>query len=314
MITSNSNKVKLNAVGVYIPQDRESNLSIRNKFGLSESFIRDKVGFINRSIKKDNETTSSLCIKAFEELSSGIKIDKNDISLLIVVTQNPDQKIPHTAAIIHNILELSSECMTFDISQACSGFVHGLAVAKALLQLKGYGKALLFTADPYSKIVNPDSKSEAILFGDASTASLISFEEIGYSIEESYFGTAPNSNDCIVCKDDKLEMNGSKVFHHVMDYVIPSIQSIINDSNLTPSSPIDLFLIHQGSKYVVDNIRNFFGFDVKVMPFLSENYGNTVSSSIPIMIKDIFFEKKYKKILISGFGVGFTWGHCLLHK
>lgn len=305
------NKVKLNGVGVYIPQGRESNLDIIDKFELSEHFIREKVGFVNRSIKK-NETTSDLCCKAFEDLVSNVKIKKDDITILIVVTQNSDQNIPHTSAIVHNRLGLSSNCMTFDISQGCAGYVHGLVVAESLLKNKGYGKALLITSDPYSKIVNPDSKSEAILFGDAATASVISFEEIGYSIGASNFGTAQGSNDCIVCKTGQLVMNGSKVFSHVMDYVVPSIQSVIDDSK-AKSDNIDLFLMHQGSKYVVDSIRNYFNFNTEIMPFVSGDYGNTVSSSIPIMMKDIFANKKYKRILVSGFGVGFTWGNCLFN-
>lgn len=312
MINTNKKEVRLNGVGVYIPQHRDSNLDLINKFELSEHFIIEKVGFINRSIKK-NETINDLCYKAFENLSSSIKIDKRDVTVLIVVTQNPDQNIPHTSAIVHNMLGLPSNCMTFDISQGCAGFVHGLAVAKSLLQFMNiHGKVLLFTVDPYSKIVNPNSKSEAILFGDAATASLISFDNIGYNIGTSIFGTAPNSNDCITCKTGELEMNGSKVFAHVMDYVVPSIQSIINDLK-AKSETIDCFLVHQGSKYVVESIRNSFGLNAEVMPFLSKDYGNTVSSSIPIMMKEILNTKKYQKILISGFGVGFTWGNCLLN-
>jgi 3-oxoacyl-[acyl-carrier-protein] synthase-3 len=312
MINVYNKEVQLNGVGVYIPENRESNLDLINKFELSEHFIIEKVGFVNRSIKK-NETINDLCYKAFENLNSSIKIDKKDVTVLIVVTQNPDQNIPHTSAIVHNMLGLSPHCMTFDISQGCAGFVHGLAVAKSLLKsMHVHDKVLLFTVDPYSKIVNPNSKSEAILFGDAATASLISFDSIGYNIGISSFGTAPNSNDCIVCKTGELEMNGSKVFSHVMDYVVPSIQSIINDLK-AKSKKIDLFLVHQGSKYVVDSIRNSFGFDAEVMPFISKDYGNTVSSSIPIMIKYIFNNKKYRRILISGFGVGFTWGNYLLN-
>lgn len=307
----NKNEVKLNGIGVYIPHTRASNLDILDKFDLSEHFIKNKVGFVNRSVKQ-NETTTDLCCKAFEDLVTNVKVKKDDITILIVVTQNPEQNIPHTSAIVHNRLGLSSQCMTFDISQGCAGFIHGLAVAKSLLKDIGYGKAVLITADPYSNIVNPDSKSESIIFGDAATASLLSFEDIGYNIGKSNFGTAEDSNSAIVCTNNgHLVMNGHRVSSYVIDYVIPHIKYVLDDLN-SKSEKADLCLMHQGSKYVVELIRTSLNVEEEKMPFLSRDYGNTVSSSIPIMLKDIFANKKYKKILIAGFGVGFTWGHCLL--
>lgn len=282
-----------------------------DKFQLDENFIRNKVGFINRAIKQQYEKSSDLCCKAFEDLCLNTNLNKEDIKILVVVTQNPDQKIPHTSAIVHNRLNLLSSCMTFDISQGCAGFVHALICVENLLKNFGSGKALIFTSDQYSEITDPNSKNEFILFGDAATVSLVSFEDIGYEIEYSEFGTAPNSYNCITCEKDRVIMDGSQVYHNVMNYVVPGIQSMIDRSHGN-SNKIDLFLVHQGSKYVVDGIRKFFGFDFKTMPFLAENYGNTISSSIPIMLKDIIENKNHRRILLSGFGVGFSWGNCIL--
>lgn len=309
------NKVNLNAIGVYIPKSRKSNLDIIDKFDLNEHFLKEKVGFLKLARKDQNETTTTLCCKAVEDLASNISFNKDEISVLIVVTQNPDQYIPHTSAIVHNTLGLSEECMTFDISQGCAGYIHALSVAKSLLNDKGMGKAIVITSDPYSKIVNPNSKAEAILFGDGATASLLSFDTVGYHIEDSVFGTAKESNECISCnKSDYLTMQGSAILANIMNYVVPSIKNFKEDLVLRSpdDNKIDLFLVHQGSKYAVDNIRHALNISQGMIPFQSKDYGNLVSSSIPVMIKNIFSSNKYKNILLSGFGVGFSWGNCLI--
>ena len=305
--------VKLNKIGIYIPENRISNLNpdIVKKFDLDESFIRNKVGFLNRSIKENHEKSSDLCVAAFEDLTSESDFDGEDIKILVVVTQNPDQKIPHTAAIVHNKLNLSPDCMTFDISQGCSGFVHALIVIKSLLKNFDSGKALLFTSDQYSPIINNDHKNESILFGDAATVSLLSFDDIGYEIENSKFGTAPRSNSAISCKEDQLVMDSKQVYNNIKEYVIPSIEKMISQSHANLKK-IDLFLTHQGSKYIIDTIRNFFNLESSAMPFLAKNYGNTISSSLPIMLKNIIDNKKHQRILLSSFGVGFSWGNCII--
>lgn len=298
---------KISAIGSYIPQQKVCNLDLLNKYNVTEDFIRNKVGFVQRSIKNVTDTPSTFCIKAYDDLLKTTKINKSDLKILTVVTQNPDTKIPHTAAIVHNILELPQSCMTFDISQGCAGFTHAIVIIKSLLEKVG-GEALIFTADLYSDIINYDSKNEALLFGDGAAAILMSCSKPGYDVIYSNFGTAPYSNDCLKMTQH-LEMNGADVYANVVRYVIPSINDILQKNK---DINIELFLMHQGSKYVIDTIRKYFGLEESLMPFLAGDYGNTVSSSIPILLQQELKLQAKKNILVSGFGVGFTWGSALL--
>lgn len=301
------NIAKISAIGSYIPAKKICNLDLLDKYGITEDFIRDKVGVIQRSLKDSMDTSSSMCIKAYDDLIQTTKIDKSNIKILTVVTQNPDKTIPHTSAIVHNILRLDKSCMTFDISQGCAGFVHAIIIIKNLLE-KIEGEALIFTSDPYSDIINCNSKNEALLFGDGATAILMSCSRPGYSVVTSNFGTAPDSNDCL--KMSKyFEMNGADVYANIIRYVIPSISDILSTYR---DRDIQLFLIHQGSKYVVDTLRKHFKLKESMMPFLAQDYGNTVSSSIPILLKKELEVQTRKNILISGFGIGFSWGSALL--
>lgn len=118
--------VNLQSIGVYLPSERASNLACTEKFGVTRFFLEEKLGVVERAVKKKEETTSDLCLNAFQSLQGEHPIDLQQIQLIAVVTQNPDMKIPYTAAIVHQKLGGSKSCMTFDIGQGCAGYTHAL--------------------------------------------------------------------------------------------------------------------------------------------------------------------------------------------
>lgn len=143
--------IGIKEIASYIPAKRNSNYDLKEKFEMDDAFIEDKIGIKSVSVKGDEENTSDLCVKAFQKLKNKITIDNSEIECLFVVTQNPDNNIPHTSAIVHGKLEMPIECACFDISLGCSGYVYGLSVIKSFMIQNNMKKGLLFTADPYSK-------------------------------------------------------------------------------------------------------------------------------------------------------------------
>lgn len=299
-------------IGIYLPPNRQSNLERLEKFGITHEFLENKLGVIERAIKSSTETTSMLCVKAFEDLNSEVQINVDEIQLLCVVTQNPDQKIPHTAAIVHQKLGLSKYCMTFDISQGCAGYTHAIAIISTFIEKFELDHALLFTCDPYSDIINRNDKNTALLFGDGASVSYLTRKGPGYRVVDADFGTAPESYLCLQCQDF-LEMDGREVFSQAVREVPESIHRLLEKNELSLEE-IDLILLHQGSKFVVDYINHTLCISNSKSPFSIQQYGNTVSSSIPMMLKKPLAEKKVRRILLSGFGVGFSWGSCLLER
>ena len=148
----------IKAIASYIPSRRISNYNSKLKFDITDDFIKEKIGVDYRSIKDSNENTSTLCVKAYQNLKSNILVIDEEIDALIVVTQNPDYLLPHTSAIVHGQLGLKENCSAFDISLGCSGYVYGLSVICSFMRTNKLKKGLLFTSDPYSKIidVNPE--------------------------------------------------------------------------------------------------------------------------------------------------------------
>ena len=298
-------------IASYIPQTKISNYDKKEKFEVDNNFIENKLGVISQSIKENTDKASDLCIQAYNNLIKKTEINKEKIDCCIVVTQNPDYKLPHTSAIVHGKLNLSQNCACFDINLGCSGYVYGLSVVYSFMQSNNLKNGLLFTADPYSEIIDREDKNTALLFGDAATVTYIS--DHGYFIPTTFsFGTNGNSYQELICKN-KLYMNGRAVYNFTATTIPKHIQKFLKDNNLDDNN-IDKYILHQGSKFIVDTIRMKLKVDKSKVPFDMYEYGNTVSSSIPIILEKEFNNDDNKTILLSGFGVGLSWASTILEK
>lgn len=297
-------------IGSYLPEKRVSNYDKKEKFDLDDDFIENKIGVKYHTLKESDEKASDLCVKAFENLQTKISLQKEEIDCLIVVTQNPDYNIPHTSAIVHGKLELSQDCACFDISLGCSGYIYGLSNILAFMKSNGLKSGLLFTADPYSDIIDHDDKNTDLIFGDGATVTYIS-ENALYSPKDFSFGTNGKAYKEILC-DENLYMNGRAVFNFTATTIPKHIQKLLTKHDLEDKD-IDKYILHQGSKYIVDTIRKRLKIDVNKVPFDIAEYGNTVSSAIP-MIFEKELHHKHKRLLLSAYGIGLSWGSTILES
>jgi len=302
--------IAITHIGTYLPENRVSNLSLLEKFETDETFIRDKIGVVQRAVKAPEQKASDLCIKAFENLTTKAHVDIEHIDCCVVITQNPDLNIPHTSAIVHGALKLPETCASFDISLGCSGYVYGLSIVTAFMQANGFKTGLLFTADPYSEIIDPDDKSTALIFGDGATVSLLRAEQPGLVALGYDFGSKGAGYKNLV-NENKLYMNGRGVFSFAAGVVPKSIEKLLQKLKLDKAE-IDKWYLHQGSKYIVDTITMRLGLEPEKVVFNMYDYGNTVSSSIPMLLsEDIANIDMGQKIGLSGFGVGLSWASAI---
>ena len=309
---SDRHEIRLRAIGLHLPATRESNYEKAEQAGFERDFLVNKLGVVSRSVMEPGETSGDLAIRAFDALLERIDLPRERIQLLVVVTQHPDFKVPHTAAVVHNRLGLAKHCMTFDISQGCAGYTHALPVMTGVMEAAQLDHGVLITSDPYSNKVARDDKDVSLLFGDAATATYFSRSGPGYRLVASNFGTLPDSYRCLMFRDH-LEMDGGAVFKHAVQEAPPSIKQLLERHELSVDD-IDLFLLHQGSKYLVEYVSRKMRVPPEKAPFEAGSYGNTVSSSIPLMLQKHVEAGELERIVLSGFGVGFTWGNNILEK
>lgn len=303
--------IGISAIGVYVPESRIDNVKDSERFGMEPAFVTDKIGFRRIARKDSSQETSDLAVLAVEDLEGRRPFARDSVQCLVLVTQNPDgHGIPHTSAVLHRKLGLAPSCVVFDISLGCSGYVHGLSVIKAFMDANGFDVGLLVTADPYSKVIHPDDRDTFPLFGDGATATLLT-RDPAWTMGRFDFGTRSAAGDAItVAPAGHLHMNGRAVFNFAAVEVPKSIERALALNEL-PRGDVGALVLHQGSKYIADTISKKLGMESAAV-FCSADYGNTVSSSIPMAINGL--DPDVKTAVISGFGVGLSWATTVLRR
>ena len=306
--------IGIKAIGTYLPDVRTSNFDRMDKFGMTASFVRDKIGFTQVAQKYPDQETSDLCVKAWENLQEQGQISADEIECMIVCTQNPDgHGLPHTSAILHEKLSISQNCAVFDISLGCSGYVYGLSVIKSFMEANGFCKGLLFTADPYSKVMDHDDKKTATLFGDGATVTLLTEDPV-FDFGKFVFGSDGSKKEGIIVRGDgHVHMNGRAVYTFTVRVIPNSIRKMLEKNGITPEK-IDRFLLHQGSLHIVNAIADTLGVPREKCPFNSAEFGNTVSSSVPMILAEEFNNQEMKVAVLAGFGVGLSWASTLIFR
>ena len=287
--------------------------------------IVEKTGILNRHIAGSGQTAVDLAAAASEKIFSN-KIDKGSIDFLILVTQSPDYALPTSACILQNRLNLSNSCMAFDVNLGCSGFTYGLAIGASLIESGLARNGLIVCSETYSKYIQRTDRTCRPVFSDGAAATLLSISK------KDCIGPFDMGTDGAGCDDlivynsgarldpgnrgqKALYMNGPKVFMFTMEMVPKSVDALLKKSKISLDE-IDLFVFHQASKLVMDNIVRRTGIPKSKMFVNYSQKGNTVSASIPIALKDAIDEKRLNhgdRVMLMGFGVGFSWASCLVN-
>ncbi len=304
--------IGIESIGTYLPPDRLDNVKRASDLGATPQQVEDRIGFRKAAQMAKGDSALSLATGAINKLSEQQALDLSSIQVLVAVTQNPDRNIPHLSAEIHGAMELPESCACFDIGLGCSGYVYALSIIKAFMETNGFSRGLLITADPYSKIVNQSDKNTALIFGDGATATLISDNPI-FEPGSFLFGTRGADADKLVCNDATLFMNGRAVFNFAVKQIPNEINMLVQKNGLSLDK-VDSFILHQGSRYIVETIADRLHVSRDKVPFLSAEYGNTVSSSIPMVLADVMQDSAKRTIVLSGFGVGLSWASTIIKR
>lgn len=306
--------IGIKSIASYVPGAGLDNYAQGAKFGKDEEFILGKIGSAFLPRKSDEQETSDLCVEAVNALfAANPGLSRDAIDALIVVTQNGDAEgLPHTAAIVQDKLGLPTHVAAFDISLGCSGYVYGIYALKGFMEATGLKNGLLVTADPYSKIVDPEDRNTTMLFGDAATATWMGEDPV-WALGKSAFGTDGSGAEHLKVNDGVFFMNGRQVFNFALLKVPAHLHELLGQSGLSPDD-IDAFCIHQGSAAIVDAVaRRFEDNPDKFVKDMVET-GNTVSSSIPLLLEKHALDSTWQRVAVSGFGVGLSWGSAILHR
>lgn len=301
-----------------------------------ELFIRT-VGIRYRRVAEQGTTASDLCYAAADKLLDDLKWSRDEVSVLVFITQTPDYLIPNTSSILQHKLGLPKSCLVFDVNLGCSGYTYGLSIIAGLLQNMPGAKGLLLVGDISTATVSQQDKSTAPLFSDAGSATALEFS-LNHTMHFNLQTDGKEFDDIIipdggyrnfytpasaemvehgkgvVRSNLHMKLDGLKIFNFALREIAPNINTLMAETK-KDKSDINYFVFHQANLLMLESVRKKLQLESEKVPYSLYNYGNTSSATIPLtMLVNLRSQLTSSKLsfILCGFGVGLSWGSVYL--
>lgn len=295
--------------------------------------VVEKIGVYERRFADDLTCSSDLCFAAAQKLIIDNKINRDEIDLLVFISQTPDYRMPATSITLQHRLGLKQSCIAFDVNLGCSAFIYGIGVVYSMIQNGHIRKALILDGETRSKVYGPRDRRSAFIFGDGGVAALVEcnekFGETTLSLNSDgsranlimvkaggyrHMSTSETLKERVVDEygnmrsDEQGYMKGGDVFNFVIREIPRDIKKTIAEAGVATEN-IDYFCFHQANNFINSYVAKKMKLDLTKIPHTIEKYGNTSSVSVPLTIISELKDKLNgnKTLLLSAFGVGMTW-------
>lgn len=327
----------IEAIEYYLPEKVLTTADLSAEFPeWSVEKIDTKTGIQERHIAGPEECASDLAVKAATKLFESGVCSRQSIDYVLLCTQSPDYFLPTTACLLQDRLGLPTHCGALDFNLGCSGYVYGLGLAQGLIASQQAAGVLLITAETYSKFIHPKDKSVRTIFGDAAAVTLLTATDgDAPSIGPFIYGTdgrggenlivktggsraARSTQSAVIAGDesgnqrspDNIFMDGGEIFTFTLSAVPESVNALLEKSGHSLED-VDLFVFHQANRYMLEHLRKKLKLPAEKFVISMSHCGNTVSSTIPIALKQAVEAGRLKSgalVMLLGFGVGYSWG------
>lgn len=302
---------KICGTGAYVPPNVMDNNDLSKLVETSDEWIRERTGIVRRHIA-DGENTVSMAVKSAESTLKNANISAEEIDFIIVSTISSNVILPCAACEVQKeIGAVNAVC--FDLNAACSGFLFAYNTAQAYIASGIYRTGIVIGAECLSNLIDWKDRGTCILFGDGAGAVVVKAKE----------GTQPSiithsdgeKGKALTCEqNDFIHMDGQEVFKFAVKQVPKCICELL-EANGLKKEEIHYFILHQANRRIVEAVAKRLKIEIEKFPMNLQEYGNTSSASIPILLDEMNQKgllRKGMKIVIAGFGAGLSWGASLI--
>ncbi|EKF56824.1 3-oxoacyl-(acyl carrier protein) synthase III [Galbibacter marinus] len=321
-------KAAITAVGAYVPDFILTNKMLEEMVDTNDEWITTRTGIKQRHIlKEEGKGTSFMAIKAAQELLQKSGADPKEIDMVIVATATPDLPVAATAAYVASEVG-AVNAFAYDLQAACSSFLYGMSTASSYIESGRYKKILLIGADKMSSILDYTDRTTCIIFGDGAGAVLFEPNEEGLGLQDEYLrsdgigreflkidaggSVLPASLETVKNKQHFVFQDGRTVFKYAVSNMADVAEKMMDRNNLTKED-VQWLVPHQANMRIIQATANRVDLDPSKVMINIQNYGNTTSATLPLLLSD--YETQLKKgdnLIFAAFGGGFTWGSIYL--
>jgi len=334
MATFSVNNIAIKGISCCVPKNTERNIDLDILTQEEIQKFIDATGVEERRVVTKEICTSDLCCEAAEKLIKDLNWQKEEIEILVFVSQTADYILPVSAAILQDRLGLSTNCIAFDVPLGCSGYVYGISIIASMMKATGIKKGLLLAGDTSSKLLSKSDKSTIPLFGDGGSATAFELDEEADNLLFD-LGTDGSGYKAIMIPDGgsrnrinqdslkvvnieegisrnacNLVLDGMDVFGFGISQAPKTVNKLIEKFEIDKDA-IDHFVFHQANLMMNKMIVKKLKLPVEKVPYSLKGFGNTSSTTIPLTIVTELKESlanNNKDLIICGFGVGLSWG------
>jgi 3-oxoacyl-[acyl-carrier-protein] synthase III len=323
-------RVKISALGAYVPPRLLSNADLEKMVETSDQWITERTGIRERHVVDKGVATSDLAVEAAKKALAQRGIDPSDLDAILVGTVTPDMFFPSTACLVQNKLGAKG-VWGFDLSAACSAFLYALQVGTQFVATGAHKRVMVIGADVMSSIIDYTDRATCIIFGDGAGAVILEPAEndslgmIDFIHEVDGSGGCslympgggslnPSTHETVDQKMHYVHQDGQAVFKFAVRKQTELCEKIL-ERNGIKASDIDLFIAHQANKRIINATADRLGLRPESVVINIDRYGNTTAGTIPLAMDTARQEGKLKKgdlVLLASVGAGFTVGATLL--
>lgn len=303
----NTHNIKVVASGKYTPSTIVTNADLEKIVDTTDEWITTRTGIKERR-KADHESSTDMAYFAALSAIEKYQYDRSLIDLVVVATITSDRQTPSVANLVMGKLSLQEGIMSFDVNAACTGFVYALEIASSLMATNQYRSALVIGSERLSSVLDYNDRNTCILFGDGAGAVII---EQNANAKASFYNASKADMTDILTVDKTIRMDGKKVYQFATDVVEKSIRHILEVNHLSLED-IDAILPHQANERIIQSVAKSMGIPMSKFEMNIAAYGNTSAASIPILIAEYQEKHPNQRVLLVGFGGGFTWGSAIV--
>lgn len=317
---------KMIASGHYVPEDVVTNDDLAKVIDTSDEWIVSHTGIQERHVSLQGENTSDLATKAAQQALNEAGVSAEEVDFIIVTTFTPDGLAPSTAALVQRNLG-AKKAFGFDLSTACAGFVFGLTTADNFMKTGQYRYGLVIAAEVNSKMMDFRDRTSTVFFGDGAGAVLLAPSEQGEVLATDLH----TIGDADVVHSGRIEpltslsadnypkidaffQEGRMVYQEVTTLIPNHIQEFLAGQDLTIDD-VDYVILHQANLRMIEKVAEALNQPMAKFITNVEKYGNSSSAGIAMAFDQLreSTDLAEKKVLLTGFGAGFTYG-SLLYK
>ena len=311
--------------GSALPAQRVSNADLEERLDTSDAWIVERTGIRFRHIAAPHETTSTLAADACRAALEAAGIAAQDIDLIVLATATPDQTFPATATKVQAMLGID-DCVAFDVAAVCSGFLYAVQVADSMLRTGVHSRALVIGAETFSRILDWEDRTTAVLFGDGAGAIVLEGQDSdadtgrgilatklhadGRHNELLYVDGGPSTTGTV----GKLRMKGREVFRHAVTNLAAVMEESLAIAGLA-AGDVDWVVPHQANARILEATSRKLGLPPEKVVVTVDRHANTSAASVPLALDTAVRDGRIRPnqiVVLEAMGGGFTWGAAVV--